>query len=415
MSRLANRLFKALSEVQSIEKFILLSATVFLVFLFLLLKAIPVVDYMDNVKGKISSSTPPLRILSNGQYHIKKVHVAADQYVRKGDLLVDFDNTQILSEFSQVNTEMARLQRDLQFSRDQSLLMTEKIVLNEKVIAEKERLRVIGQKKNALTMQFDAEKKLSTEQIKSLSNKLLTQLIPRLEDTDFSTMEKLRILSNAHANLRQINDLSAQIQNNSYLPEETDRKAAIEVANLRKENVDLKLSMRNGERQLQQVESELLKLKIRRETLQMDLEKMSIRSPASGYIVNLSPNMRHSNLVKSGEEILAIHDEGAPLEAEVVLTDEQYKETHLGQKVNIELFAWNHYRHGIVPGEITFISRDKIIPNTVEAKIPVFTARVKISRSPGLDIKMGYDFRAKIILGEITLLDYMLKKLNFMN
>lgn len=411
LATLPNRIRKSLS-LDNLERISIVSILLFMAGLALLLNLLPVVDYVDGVKGKLTSASPPLKLLADGQYRIAKVHVQAERYVRRGEILIEFDGNQLRSELEQTDTELGKLHQDLAFRREEAMLVAQKIALNDRIIAEKEGLQRINQRKNALAIQFDAEKKVSTEQIKTLANKLLNQVLPKMDDPSFSTMEKLKILSNAHGNLRQITELSNQIQNNSYLPEETGRKAEIEVATLRKENIDLKLSHRNAERSLQELASDQAKLDIRRAKLREDLDRLIVRAPSNGYLVNVSPNIRHSNLVKAGEEMFAIQDEGAPLEAELTLTDEQFKEVRLRQKVNLELYAWNHYKHGVVSGEITSISRDKIQPNATDTPQPVFVAIARLDRNPALDLKRGFDLKAKIMLGEISLLDYLLKKLN---
>jgi multidrug efflux pump subunit AcrA (membrane-fusion protein) len=228
----------------------------------------------------------------------------------------------------------------------------------------------------------------------------------------FSNLDRMKILSNAHAELRQMQDLSTQMQNNAYLPEETARKAVIELSTLRKENADMRLARANAERAAFAIQSTVTRLGIKRDKLKADLARAYVLAPIDGYIVNVSPDVRDANVVKDNAEMFAIHDQASPLEAELVLTDEQFKDTRVGQRVNMELYAWNHYKHGVIPGEIVAITRSKVIPTIAESKTAAFVAKVRIAKADIRNIKMGFDLKARIILGNISLFDYLLKKLN---
>lgn len=384
----------------------------FLLALVLIMHLVPVTDYLDGVSGRISSATPPVKILSDGQHRIGKVHVQLDQRVKKGDVLIEFAREALDAELRATDAEIAGHDRELGFHQTEIATIGEKIELNERIIADKDRLKKIVDEKNALVMQLDSERQATTEKIRALSDKLLNRILPRIDDPMFSSLDRMKILSNAHAELRQMQDLSTQMQNNTYLPEETRRRAAIEASTLRKENADLRLARADAERAVHAIENTVARLKIKRTRLSSDLERTTVVAPADGYIVDISPAIRQANLVKDNEEMFAIHDQASPLEAELVLTDEQFRDTRVGQRVNMELYAWNHYKHGIIPGEIVAISRTKVIPVMAASKSAVFVAKVRIPERSASDIKMGFDLKARVVLGDITLFAYLLKKLN---
>ncbi len=403
---------KKFARLEYLEHMLFGAIILFLGALAAILHLVPIADHLDNVSGKISSASPPMKLMADGQYRISKVHVRLDEYVRKGQLLLEFAHEAQQAELQETESEIAGNARELAFHLAESDAIAEKIVLNERIIVDKEKLKQIVDEKNALILSLDAERKVSTEKIRALSSKLLNQILPRIDDPMFSSLDRMKILSNAHAELRQMQDIAAQMQNNSHLPEETRRKAAIEVSTLRKENADLRLARANAERAAFAIKSVVARLEIRRDKLKADLARAFVVAPIDGYIVNVSPSVRDANLVKDNEEMFAIHNQASPLEAELVLTDEQFKDARVGQRVNMELYAWNHYKHGVIPGEIVAITRTKVIPTIAESKTAAFVAKVRIAQADARNIKMGFDLKAKIILGNISLFDYLLKKLN---
>ena len=404
--------FKKYLRIENIEQMMIVVIVGFFLIFALLLHFVPVTDFLDGVNGRISSSAPPVKLVSDGQYRIHKVHVRLDQFVRKGDLLLEFATEAASAELQGTETEISGNARELTYHHSEIATITEKIKLNEQIIVEKASLKKIMDLKNALVIQMDGERKVATEKIRTLSSKLLNQILPRIDDPMFSSLDRMKILSNAHAELRQMQDVANQMQNNSYLPEETQRKAAIEASLLRKENADLRLARANAERAVQGIAGSVAQLEIKAAALRADLARARIVAPLEGYVVNVSPSVQHANVVKANEELFAIHDQRSALEAELVLTDEQFKDARVGQHVNMELYAWNHYKHGVVPGEIVAISRSKVLPTIAESKIPTFVATVKIPPASAPNLKMGFDLKAKIILGNISLFEYVLKKLN---
>jgi hemolysin D len=398
--------------LKNIEYLMAMLAVGFFVLLAMLLHLIPVSDYVDNINGKISSTAPPQKLIANGTHRIARVHVKIDQPVRQGEVLLEFERDALDADLQSSNAELAEKRRALLHKQQEISLISEKIALNDQILSQRDKLKGIADVKNELTLQLDAERKVSTEKLRALSSKVMNQILPRIDDPMFSNLERMKIVSNAHTELRQMTEQLNQMQNNRYLPEETQRKSAIEAALLRKENADLKLARNNVERASEDLETEVRTLEIRIKKIQHDLERLVVVAPISGHVVNVAASVRQADHVSAGEEMFAIQDPAAPIEAELTLTDEQFKDARVGQQVNIELYAWNHYRHGVIPGRIISISRSKVLPTLADSKVASFVAKVYVPQQYAQSVKMGFDFKAKIILGQISLFDYFLKKLN---
>lgn len=113
-SALANRLrLTRYLRLDYLEHLMFSTIALFLLALVLIMRFVPVTDYLDGVTGRISSASPPLKIRSNGQYRIDKVHVPRDHYVCKGDILIEFAREAPDAELRATDAEIAGNVREL--------------------------------------------------------------------------------------------------------------------------------------------------------------------------------------------------------------------------------------------------------------------------------------------------------------
>ena len=394
----------------NIERLFALTVLGFMLLLMALLSWVKVNDYVDDVTGKIVTVSPPVKLIAEEQAIIQKVWVKRDQLVRKGDILVEFDREESLSEQQQLQADMAKYQREIAVKTQEEKILEEKLKINKRMIAEKAALQRISQKRATIEAKSAADKAAEIDHLETVSRQILRNTAKHMDDPRFSSLDKMKILADAHNNLRDMNELSSNAKSVLLDAEEAARKYAIEIALLEKENLQLELDRQRLGGDLADSHNELAKLTIRQSAVAKRLERLVLRAPVDGQVVFVADSLLRSNIAKSNEELLVIQAEGAVLQAELSMTDEQYKDARVGQRVNLELYAWNHYRHGVVSGRIIDVSKDKITTPSFDR--PAFIARVELPVKAGLDLRTGFSLKAKIILGRISLYHYLLKKLN---
>ena len=394
----------------NIERLFGLTVLGFLLLLMGLLSWVKVNDYVDNVTGKIVTISPPIKLIAEEQAMIQKVLVKRDQLVRKGEVLVEFDRKELLAEQQQLHADLEKYQREVTVKTQEEKILEEKLKINRRVIAEKKALQKISQQRATIDAKSATDKAADIEHLEAVSRQMLKNTAKHMDDPRFSSLDKMKILADAHNNLRDMSELSSNAKSVLLDAEEAARKYAIEIALLEKENLELELDRQRLGGDLADSQNELAKLSIRQGVLANRLERLVLRAPVDGQVVFVADSLLRSNIAKSNEELLVIQAEGAVLQAELSMTDEQYKDARVGQRVNLELYAWNHYRHGVVSGRIIDVSEDKITTPSFDR--PAFIARVELPVKAGIDLKTGFSLKAKIILGRISLYHYLLKKLN---
>jgi HlyD family secretion protein/adhesin transport system membrane fusion protein len=156
------------------------------------------------------------------------------------------------------------------------------------------------------------------------------------------------------------------------------------------------------------VQVEIKKLE---EAIQADIDRdkrMNVISPTKGIINKLYHNTI-GGIVKSGEIIAEISpvEEDLMIEAKINASDRAY--IHSGQKVSIEITAYDFSKYGLLDGKLISISPDS---TSDEQGNSFYTIKVKADnyqfdeQSP---ILLGMSANVNILTGKRTVLQYLLK------
>lgn len=387
------------------------TVVVFIVAAALVLRLVSIHDYVEDVNGAIITDIRPTRLMSEDQYLIAKVYRQLGQDVRRGEPLVQLDGSRQRVALVKLEQSLQARRSELEYNRKRLDGIDRKLALNTQIILRKKRLASIEASHTRMAVALDAKRKKAARELRVLSEEIIDRIIPALDTQALSEIEKARVLSTANSDLRQMYQFAAEVQANQRKSERDSMLLQIEVAELEAEQVNLELARADISRALAALQGEIESLEQERAQITDQLTRLLVRSPVDGSIVRVSPNLLDSNLVERNEELFLIQPQGSRLEAELVLTDEQFRDARVGQDVNLELYAWNHYKHGTIRGEIVSISSSKIMPQVFQAKAPHFIAKVRISPGQDLQLRPGYNLKARILLGKISLFDYILKKI----
>ncbi|MEH6416272.1 HlyD family efflux transporter periplasmic adaptor subunit [Pseudomonas sp. CGJS7] len=413
MSSFAASKFSRILGSQKPEALIVAITLAFVLAISLPLRLIAIHDYVDDVEGAIMTDEPPVKLISEDQYLISRAYRQLGERVERGELLVQLDGAKQRVGLSKLEQSLESKQLQLKYDEQSLLTIQNKLAINRRIVDGKIRLARIEDEEIRLAVELDAKGKKAAGEIERLSERILAKTIPALDSPAISQIEKAKILSTAHSDLRQMHQVTAEAQANIHKREREGLRTEIEVAELQKERSDLELSHTDAERGIAALRAEIGTLVKEREQINDALTRLEIRSPTRGTVIRVSPNLQNANLVEKAEELYLIQHEGSKLEAELVLTDEQYKDVKPGQKVNLELYAWNHYKHGAVRGTIFFVSKSKVMPQMYPSKSPIFVARARIDPGQSLTIQPGYSFKARVMLEKISLFEFILKKIRF--
>jgi multidrug efflux pump subunit AcrA (membrane-fusion protein) len=135
---------------------------------------------------------------------------------------------------------------------------------------------------------------------------------------------------------------------------------------------------------------------------------LTIRAPYSGTVTQIGPQ-RVGALVERGLELCRVAREGSPLMAQVSMAETRAGKVQKNQPIKLLFDAFPHTRYGTKTSRIAWVN-----PTTEDGKLLLHGALadaymvVDGARHP---LRAGMQGEARIILGERTILDYVLEPL----
>ncbi len=113
----------------------------------------------------------------------------------------------------------------------------------------------------------------------------------------------------------------------------------------------------------------------------MDAKKrLTITAPVPGEVINMRVHSETSGVIKPGEPILDIVPEKAELLVEARVRPDKITQVKKGQKVRVQLSAFNRRTTPPVMGKVVYISADQVTRKTPAGERSFYICRVKISK-----------------------------------
>ncbi len=191
-------------------------------------------------------------------------------------------------------------------------------------------------------------------------------------------------------------------------------RAAKQIAELRLKSLQVReLSRRESETRLAEVQRQVADLKERRVGTLDELERVELRAPEAGVIVDMSIHTV-GGVVAPGQKLMDLVPQGGELEVEVMIPPHLIDNVLVGQEAEIHFTALDLTVVPSVRGRLVYVSADRQVDPKTEQ--PFFVGRVKITPE-GLkklekhSLLPGMPADVVIKTGERTLLGYLLKPL----
>jgi len=373
--------------------------------------------------GKVSAGLNKKKIQSIESGIIKTIYVNDGDYVKKGQLLIELDDTQSKSEL------------DTQLFQYQTLLALKS--------------RLLAQQNGKKTISFDMgvkDKKLISEQIdlfnttiesikknKQILNKQISQLKKRIEATNFKLKSNTYIKSSIDEEIAELEKLYAKKLINKVDLRKFKREASqlsAEIINNEKEKTELKEKInelstkiilllndfkKDTLEELTSATSKINTVKLKIDSLRNKLSKTKINSPSDGYIVGVSDYTQDS-IIKAGAYIMEIVPKDADLIVEGAIKSTDIDKVKIGLEANVVFSAYNTQKSHKIHAIVTYISADTLYDEQNQEFY--YEIKLKLSKEGKEEIKK-YNFNlvtgmpAEIMVktGYRTVLSYMLKPL----
>ncbi len=400
MENLSTKTPKAIKLIRGL--FILL--TIVLIVVVSLLFILNINYTVDVINGEIISKNTPIEYQAPFEARIHSLRIAEGARVFSGDTLMILDNQQMVTAVLKSENELRLIEKNI-------------TVFQELLSNLESQIQHRSQQKNQINTAYHFEQKeiqagleelekqvnlqarsmeISKQKLQRDLSLLRDGIISKQEyDKDHKTfLKEKESYSELQRRLRQ------QRTQYAALPNQQSRQV---------KNQDL--SMLSGQYDRSQIEKQLIEENIRKIQItdqlnlhRNNLEKCVIIATQDGFISQIYNVKMDANFVEKGTPLLVLSPkEEAQFYAEMSLSQQAVRSVKPGQTAHLKLDAYNYYQYGILKGEVSFIKKDT--SNN-------FFALAALDRPANhFNLQSGYQVKGEIIIEQVKLYQYILRKL----
>ena len=377
------------------------------------------IDIIATAGGKLLPASNIKTIQTLVDSEIEEIYVQEGQYVREGQPLIKFNQTEVLANISRLNNEISAL--EISIARLKALLTADpqKNFIYDNSIDEylikmhsdllKTQMTEKAAKIEVLESQISkAEKEKETTQAEI---DRIAKLLPSVEEriqkkkilVDQKLMARLTFLEQEEelTNLQeqrkvQIKKMAETEENIEFLKKELRQYLAEFDKNLTQE-------LTESREKLASYQQDLVKY-------QEALKRTIVKAPLSGYVQQLVYHTR-GGVVETAKPIMNIVPEDYQLEAEVMILNKDIGFVRPGQEVEIKVDSFPFTKYGTIRGLVRNISGDAIED---EKQGLIFAARLTLQdnkiKADGqvVRLKPGMSVTAEIKTGKRRVIEYLL-------
>lgn len=336
------------------------------------------IDQVTRAGGKVMASSRTQVIQAPDGGVVEKLFVQEGAFVRKGDLLVQLDDTKARAALADSSEKSAALNAALARLRAETLGTPYRPAGNSGFDAIQRRL--YERRQTALQEDLAVLSKSA-----DLARREVELNEPLRKAGDISAAEFLRLQ-------RAANEAAGQVttRRNKFLQ---DAQAELAKAEEDLASIQQVLNDRRG-----------------------NFEHTQLRSPVDGR-VNLITQTTIGAVLRPGDEIMQLLPSGDELIIEARLRAADIGFVRPGMRAAVKLDAFDYSIYGALDGEVTYVSPDALTERTQQGgeqpyyrtHIHIDGTRFKGERAGKIVVQPGMTATAEIISGRHTVLDYLLK------
>jgi len=335
------------------------------------------IEQVTRAGGKVMASSRTQVIQAPDGGVVERLFVHEGEAVRKGDLLVQLDNTKASAALADSSEKAAALQASLARLRAETL-GTPYRPAGAGAFNDLQR-RLYERRQTALQEELAVLSKSA-----DLARREVELNEPLFKAGDISAAEFLRLQ-------RAANEAAGQVttRRNRFLQD-----AQAELAKTEEEfaSVQQMLNDRRG-----------------------NLEHTALRAPVDG-VVNLITLTTVGAVLRSGDEIMQLLPTGDDLIIEARLRAADIGFVRPGMPATIKLDAFDYSIYGALDGVVTYVSPDALTERTPQGEQPYYRTHIRVSgkrfkgaKAERVVMQPGMTATVEVITGRHTVLDYLLK------
>jgi hemolysin D len=382
------------------------------------------VDVVATAEGRVVSSGRSKVIQPAAAGIIRAIHIRDGQFVRRGEVLVEFDTTnaqaerqRIYQELQQAVVSAARYRSLSEVTQNEppapltaenaesSIILTQTRLMLSQLEEHHSKLRAID---------MERHQRLSEQRTVAAAIRRLEGTIPLISarsevradlarsgiGSRLVSLEAQQLLIEARGDLA--------IQQHRY----AELEAALNVLRAQSTSVHAEFQRTNlaalaeAERQADGLRQDLIKA-------DQVIAQTTLTAPIDGTVQQLSVHTI-SGVVQPSQQLMIIVPNNDSLEVDALILNRDIGFVQEGQAVSVKFETFNFTSHGTISGKVCSVSRDS---QTDEKLGSVFAIRVCLDRytisqnTPSLQISPGMSVSAEIITDERSVISYLLSPL----
>ena len=398
----------------------LLTYVIMLMFTVLILWSIlGKIDIIATSAGKLMPASNIKTIQTLTDSEIEEIYVQEGQYVKEGQDLIKFNQTEVLANISRVENEIealeiavARLKALLtdnpeeNFSYnpeiDEYLIKMHKDLLKSQMTEKKAQIEVL----DGQIVKAEKEKDTIQAELNRIE-KLLPSVEERIEKKRILVDEKLLARLTFLEQEEELTNL--QEQRNVQVKKMAETEANIESLKKQKRQYlaefdkNLMQELTENREQLESYQQELIKY-------QEALKRTVVKAPLSGYVQQLVYHTK-GGVVETAKPIMNLVPEDYKLEAEVQILNKDIGFVRPEQDVEIKIDSFPFTKYGTIKGKVRNISGDAIQDEKLglvfNARLTLLDNKIKADGQI-IQLKPGMSVTAEIKTGKRRVIEYLL-------
>lgn len=387
---------------------------------FIIWASVSPVDKVVIAHGRLVNPLPNIVLQPLDTSIIQSIDVRVGQIVKKGQLLATLDptfsaadETQLRIRLDSLNNQAAGLRAELGGKAGATTAGSDDARLQQQLSVERRG-------------NYDAQKAKMDQNIARLragleTNKhdqdVLAQRVKSLREVE--AMQEQLVAENfgAKMQLLQARDRRLEVERDMDLQRNKAVEMASELASVQSERAAFERSWR------QKAMEDLLSATRDRDGINEQLSKADKRlkmvqmvAPADGVVLEIA-KFSVGSVIREAEQMFTLVPLGADLEAEVQIDSVDIGFIKAGMPAHIKVDAFTFMKHGMLEGKVRTVSQDSFKRDTADkngggldtyylSRIPYTGALKKVT--PGTQLMPGMTVSAEIVVGQRTVMSYLL-------
>jgi multidrug resistance efflux pump len=370
----------------------------------LLLVFLKINDTVEFKEGIIYSNNPQLRINTPDEVKVLKIFAKEGQEVKKGDTLFILENIRTQTDYDIAASDIIVLQSKITIIQD--------IIKN--ATQKKETIKQLIEIQSNI---YKTDKKKTEQEISSINKKLDIASQQAIIVKDQYQTDSILYAKGVISRLEFAEQRNRKLDNEKLQEEvNTDykqKKYIYEnlINNYQKTKNDLHQNLLEIENQIIAYKNDIIELQSQIDNKKYNLNyitdelmKLIVLAPIDGSISNVFNSKQTVDIIPKGELLSIIAPKREKFYAKITLPEKDLTYVKKNQQVNMKIDAYNYYKFGAIRGNITYISPSDVDNN--------FYCIAQINQlNSYINLKAGYQFKGEIIIDEMKLYQYIIKKL----